>query len=850
MSVLWLLLAVAHASPRLTDPVHPVAQAVSLSVDPAVDTVSGTASLDLVVEQRVGHFHLHGEELTVTGAVLRKGGRTLPVTITPVDGGRLRVDLGNMVPRGRYTLVIDYTGPVHTQPYGLYRFTENAQNYLVTQLEADDARTVWPSFDEPGFKVPFTLTVRAPEGLAVVSNGAVAQTTVADGVQTVRFSPTPPIPSYAGALAVGPYASVEVPGLGVPSRVYVPDGHLDAASSTVAELPGVVQALEAWFGEPYPYAKLDLIAASDFAFGAMENPGAIVMAERLMVPEERETARDRQWLVEVLAHEVAHQWFGNLVTMAWWDDFWLNESFANWMGGRILHHLHPAFRRDLDEVRATQNMVGRDGMATVRPLRTEVDPAAVFETANFAVYPKGEALLTMVEAWVGPKAFQAGIRDYLAAHRWGNATADDLFTALSKAGGQDVAPVLRSFLDAPGAPLLTFVVGDALTVQQARYARLGAGELPHQPWHVPLHLRVGFKDGTTRLVDAVVREPAADLGLTDVAWVMPMAEGVGYFAWDLQDEPWSALLDATPMLDAREQVAVLGNAELLVDAGRRDAAWALGLVSTLDWATDPEIVGSALGLADYAWVAEDLRDEALEEAAHSWLRGTLRPWLDAIGPTSQAGESPAAVGLRRRLMQGLAAAGDEGVRATARTMGEAYLGDPTSIDPELVAWAMGVWVEDAPPTVQEDLLSRAMAATDPGLRARWLGWAGAVRGPEATGRALELALASGTTFGDMFALLGGVADAHEDDEAFVPNWVMEHYDEVAAKLPPQFRMRLAGLGGGCDMALFERTRDFFQVPSRMVPGVERVLAETEAGVTACVARREAHGASVRAFLAE
>ncbi|MBX2800887.1 MAG: M1 family metallopeptidase [Myxococcales bacterium] len=843
----------ALADDRLQTGVMPLEQRIEIAVDPASPDIEGQVWITLEIPERLQSFELHGEGITVAEATLRRKGRSKRLGATAVAEGsdRLRITSDRPLRPGTWELHLQYTGSVHEQAYGLYRFDHEGRPYLVTQLEADDARTVWPCFDEPIYKIPWKVSVRAPAELAVISNAPVLDVSVEEGSQRVDFDWTPRVPSYAMALAVGPYVGTEVQDVGVPSTIYTVQGKEALSASLAADLPAVVSHIEGWFGLDYPYAKLDWIAVPDFAFGGMENPGAVVIHQGLLAHPSRMTPEKRSTIIRVAAHEVAHMWFGDLVTLAWWDDFWLNESFAEWLGEQTLHAIAPEYRGEVKRVANVVSMVRSDGAATSRPIRTEVDPAAVFQSANFAAYPKGEAILDAVQAWIGPEAFQKGLKRYLQRHAWGNATHSDLFQALEESSGRPVGQVLAGFLDAPGAPALTFTRKDngKYHVTQRRYAVMGA-EVSGGPWQVPLHLRVGRPDGSVVLLDRLVESDDEVLDLGEVAWMHPTGEGFGYLAWSLDDASMEALLQAMPQLDAPERRSLIGSVALQLASGERTAGEVFDALAAFQAETDPALIDALLPILATVKVAENLDDPKLEALMNQWRIARLRPLLDQLGPRPEGGESPDRRRLRRALLSALADAGDREVRKQARGLGKAFLDDPASVDPRLARWGLMVLAEEPPRGMRRMLLKKAEATTDLDLRALYLSAYAAVPGDAARDAALAMALGDDANARDMFMLMGGLGhtrtgDAHED---FMLDWVMENYEAIADKLAPDFRMFLAGSGGGCDRERFERSVGFFSHPDRKVAGTDRVLAETRERVERCILRRERHGADVRTYL--
>jgi cytosol alanyl aminopeptidase len=853
--MLWMV-ADALAGDRLEGPVRPTSQRVELAIDPARTDFSGTTSIRIEVSEKVTGFSIHADELALESvAIGRPGRRAKPAVASAAERGIVRIDAGRKLKPGEWEVHLDFVGQLRAQTYGLYRFEVDGAPYVASQFQADDARTAWPCFDEPSFKVPLELVVTAPEGLTVIGNAPVAATAPgAEGQTVTRLAPTPPIPMYAAALLVGPYSGTEIPGLPVPGSVYTVAGHEAYAEGVVQSLPQVVDGLEDWFGTPQPYAKLDVVVVPEFSFGAMENPGAIVAAEQFTPPPARATPAQAEYTHHMLAHEVAHLWFGDLVTMRWWDDLWLNEAFAEWMGRRITHEQRPEFAGEIGQVQRLAGMLRSDAARSSQPLRTEIDPTAVFETSNFAVYPKGEALLDMVERWIGPEAFQTGLRAYLERHAWGNAAAADLFAALGEASGQDVGAVMNPYLDHPGAPWLQFegAPGEPVTVTQRPLAMAGAEPPWEGPWTVPIRVRVGRSDGSAEVVTAVV-EPGQDLVLElgdDVAWFMPAADGIGYYAWSVSDRALEALLAAEALTPAERAnvVQMLGIQRL---AGARTLGDVLARVAALTEADDLAGMEVTAGQLGAIRLVDVIGDPALVEAANGWLRARLRPVLDRIGVEPAAGEPVPTAELRTRLLYMLAEAGDPDVVAAGEQLGLRAASDP-SLPPALAAFGLRTLARHTatPTATQQMLLEWAEAAPDAASRRRLLGAFGQVVGAEALEVAFARAVDPETPPSDATAiLLDGVTDRGDEAEGDrVLELAMANHEALLAKTPPVWAPYLARFGSGCSEARLERTRAFYGDEARVRPGTDGVLAELADEVGTCRRRIEEDAPSLRALL--
>lgn len=836
-----LALALAHAADgRLDPPVRPTAQSVQLTLDPAADGYTGTTTITLDVPERTQSFQLHSEDLDVSA--VRVGQGKLGEATFTVRGSRLTITSPRVLKPGEAVVELDFANDYRTDLAGLYKTTEKDRPYLVTQFEADDARTAFPCFDEPSFKIPWTVELITPPGLTTLANQPVVETRpVADGVLH-RFSPSPPMPSYLVALAVGPFDAVPVEAA-VPSTVYSPAGTASHTAELVRQIPRHHDVLADWFGSPLPYDKLDFVVVPEHAYGGMENVGLVTVSDRLLLDPDTATASQRSWVGEVTAHEIAHMWFGNLVTMAWWDDLWLNESFASWMGLKASDAVlgdHP--NRQARVWRAFDAMA-LDGRAAMLPVRTEVDPEHVFETTNNLAYPKGQAVLSMTEQWMGTAAFQQGLRAYMDAHRFGNARAADLFQALSDASGVDVGSLLQPYLDVPGAPLLVFErTPTGFAVTQSRYATLGSTVESTTRWTVPLVGRNATGEVRAMLEgDGVVE--------TGDGWFLPMAAGVGYFGWDFADPAdLDALVAAAEVLTPAEQTALVMNLRNLTAAGRLDLGRMLALYTQLVGVVHPSVERSMLYELG---TAEEVVDAELEEAFARWLRDAWGPRLDHYGLDAADDEPTQVTQTRRKLLDWL---GEHGrhpqVLALWATRVEAFLADPGSASPRDVRRPFLAFAATQDASFQARMLERAVATDDPELRRLYLLAFGSVDGEDARTRALAWALEDGRTFEDTFVVMGAVyddADLHGDEAL---QWTIDHWSILRDRIPVQYHALMVGMGGGCSEARFERARTFFTSLSPQPAGLDRRLAETAEAVQACIQRRETHRPALAAFLAD
>ncbi len=542
---------------RLPGGVRPLRYAIDLSLSPGEEPFTGIVDLEIEIERPLDLLWLNADNLTVSEATLTLAGApagdsesALHPRIVPGGEDFVGLALASPVGPGRARLHLVFSGQARVkETRGIFRRKEGADWYLYTQFEEIGARRAFPCFDEPRFKVPWQLTLRVPKGLTAVSNAPLLQDGSPgehadrddEGRTAFRFAPTRPLPSYLVAFAVGPLEFAEGPPSGskkVPFRVVTPRGQRDQAAYAVAATPQLLTLLETYFGTPYPFDKIDIIAVPLFG-GAMENPGLITFSRGLLLttPQEETLARQRRFST-VMAHELAHMWFGDFVTMDWWDDIWLNESFANWMENKIVEQWKPGWDVPLQRVRRRNRAMETDSLISARRVRQPIESKDDIANAFDAItYDKGSAVLAMFEGWIGSEAFRKGVQRYLSRHAWGNANAEDFFAALSEDAQRDVAPAFRSFLDQGGVPMVTGTLAcsadepPVLRLDQSRYLPSGSKGSDRQTWRIPICIRYGTEQSGEHRRCLLLENASTDLPLEGSCptWLVPNEGMSGYY---------------------------------------------------------------------------------------------------------------------------------------------------------------------------------------------------------------------------------------------------------------------------------------------------------------------------------
>jgi cytosol alanyl aminopeptidase len=797
--------APAEAGAAAGDPgLVPLAYQLELAIDPDAHGYRGTVRVEVALSAPTRTIWLDGEDLAITEARVTADGAAVaahPAADPPP--GRVGVSLAQAIGPGAATLELGFTAD-YRHDDGIFVQDAGGRRYVFSDLEPIDARRAFPCFDEPRWKTPWTVSLIVPARMTALANApALATTPVGRGRVRVDFAPTPPLPTYLVAIAVGPFELVEAAGGPIPARIVTPAGRAADAARAAAFTPELLAAAVALLDRPVPFAKLDIVAVPRFA-GAMENPGLVtVAADLLLAPADDRAERT---LALVLAHEIAHLWFGDSVTLGDWRDLWLNEGFASWMADELLARWRPAWATRRDEVRARREAMADDDAPGAHPLRPPVlaNPRALFDRLT---YQKSAALLHMIEAWVGEASFLDALRGYLDRHAGGTATTADALAALAPLGAE-VAEVLEGLLTTRGVAHLEAELtcrGDA-RLHLRRRARAGD---PGEDVRVPACVR--WHDGRQARRACTLVGEAATLPLGDrcPTWIHPNAGATGYYRWSLRGAPLAPLVAAGAGDDAeRIDAAQAIRTGLASGLPLPEIAAALAAAAAAEL---PEVV--ELAVADYRALHDDLVPPAARRAVAAHLGAALAPTVRRLGTTPRPGEPdddrrlrPIALGAAGGL------AGDPRVIAWARRETDRWLAAqarpasrPGGERPprELVAAALAIAAAHADDRlaarlrqVAGDSLGRDPAA----LAARSLGHLPRARALAALDAALAGELPTPATFRLAVHLLGR-RDTGRDTAAALArhgDWLGLALASASLCDPEVFDRLAAGAGAGDD----------------------------------------------------
>ena len=846
-----LVVFLSHAAPaaaqRLPDAVVPVHYTLWFAPDLATATFRGRATIDVEVRNRTASVTLNAAEIRFGDVTIASGGYTQPARVALDEANEtatLTVD--RALAKGPASIQIAFTGTLNDKLRGFYLSTSNGRRYAVSQMEATDARRAFPSFDEPAFKATFDISLAVNAADTAISNGAQLSDTPGPepGTHTVQFARTPRMSTYLVALLVGDFACRSGGTGGVTIRICSTPDKLPLTGFALEAAERQVRFFSDYTGIPYPFGKLDIVGLPDFAAGAMENAGAITFREEyLLADPDRGSVGARKTIASVVAHEIAHQWFGNLVTMRWWDDIWLNEGFATWMESKALAAWHPEWHADLDEVDEAQGAVATDALRTTRAVRTPVTTAnEINEVFDAIAYQKTAAVLRTAEAFVGSELFRRGVMTYLRTFSYANATGDDFWTTVARATGKPVDRIMKPYIERPGVPLVSVnerCVGNTttLTLSQERVAGEPSPRAPDssQTWAIPVCVKAA--DGSVRceLLDRRARARSFP-GCVQGSFVN--ADARGYYLTAYSTSDLAALADrARTTLTPPERLSLLGDSWWLTRAGRYDVGVYLDLTASL--ASDPTPSITQRISSTLAFTADVMVSATDRPRFEAWIRAGFGPELAALGLPGDSGDSDETQTRRAALLSLVGSTGGSpDVRQRARMMALQYIDDPRALPATLAATVLNVAALDGDRALYDRYLSRLQTlAGTPEEYYRFLNALTSFRDPALVQRTLEFAISPQVRTQDASQLIGGLLSRPwARDAAWV--FVSTRWDTLTRRLDgfQGVPAIVRSAGGFCSRANADQLRAFFA--AHPVQVAERTLRQSLERIETCATIRE------------
>ena len=685
---------------KLPKEVRPSEYAIRIEPNLNKLTFSGSETIKLQMDKPVTKLVLNALEMEIASASL--DGKPLPKKAIVLDAGEqtLTLNLPNELPAGEHELMLAFSGKINQQGQGLFyaRYQEQGTNekktMLGTQFEATDARRMFPCWDEPSYRARFQLTAVVPKNFMAVSNMPIEQEKDLEGKKEVQFAITPSMSSYLVVLCAGELDAIENEQDGVKLRVIATKGKAEMGRYALESAARILHYYNDYFGIPYPLPKLDLIAIPGGFGGAMENWGGITYYESvLLFDPQNSSTRTKQDIFAVVAHEMAHQWFGDLVTMAWWDNLWLNEGFASWMGSKCTDHFNPEWnewqRRSVS--RDPSRRVGfpkdiamqYDARSTVHPVQqpitTEAEAGSAFDEIT---YRKGQSIIRMLESFLGENVFRDGIRKYIAGHKYSNSTTADLWQALTESSGKPVGEIAPSWTEQPGVPLVKVNrQGSTIKLAQERFT-VNFPNPPALQWQVPLTYVTQDQAATNGFL---LRDPAADLPneLPPERAIKFNVSDAGYYRVEYDDASWKLLSEQIDRLSEADRVNLLTDAWALVEANRKPFSHYLALVNLV--LKDDQLAVYDQISDTLVFINRLLAGDPIRPRFQQFARALLRPAFDRLDWNPKPGEVVSRSFLRGSLIRGLGVLDDSDIIAGCRSRFDRFLSDPSAIPPDLRA---------------------------------------------------------------------------------------------------------------------------------------------------------------------
>jgi aminopeptidase N len=765
-----------EAPTQLPRTVRPSHYFVAITPDAGSLRFKGQVTIDIEVLQSTPSITLNAIDMIFSKVSLSSSNDKITFAVPKVDvdadAQTVTFVFAKSIAPGRYRLAMKYTGKIGTQANGLfaldYDTKQGKKRALYTQFENSDARRFIPCWDEPAYKATFDLEVNVPAAQMAVSNMPLAATAdVVGGTKTVRFATSPKMSTYLLFFGLGDFDRATTKLGDTEIGVVTQKGLGAQAAFALDSAKTILREYNDYFGRPYPLPKLDNIAApgrSQF-FGAMENWGAIFTFERAMLLDPTFSDQgDQQVVFEDEAHEMAHQWFGDLVTMRWWDDLWLNEGFASWMEGRTTAKLHPEWNTALAAVGVRERAMGLDAVATTHPIVQHIETVEQASQAFDSItYSKGESVIRMLEAYVGADAWRDGVRRYMRAHTHGNTVSDDLWREIEAAAGKPITAIAHDFTLQAGVPLIRFERsacangGTTLTLHQDEFSKDRPDKTPLR-WRVPV---IAMTIDGGKAVRALVNDGNAALSVPSCGTVVVNAGQSGYFRTLYSREQLAAIKGDFVKLATIDQLGIMNDVWSLGLAGREPVSDYLDLAMAVPADADPQvwgdIAGSLTALDDYY-----RGDEARQAAFRRYAIARLQPVLARTGWTARPGEAAPMKNLRTKLIAALGSFGDPEIIAEARRRYDAQSTDPSAMPAELRKTLLAVVARHADAAMWDRMHASALAEKTPLIKDQLYALLSSSEDEALARRALDLALTDEPGATNGAAMLSAVSRLHPD----------------------------------------------------------------------------------------
>ncbi len=841
-----------HAQ-RLPTSVRPDHYTLLLTPDLKKATFSGDESIDITLNQPMSSVTLNAAEIDFQKVTVNAGGKEQTAQVTlDKDKQQATFAFPAQLDSGKATLHIAYTGILNGQLRGFYLSKTAKRNYAVTQFEPTDARRAFPSFDEPAYKATFDISLVVDKGDTAISNTNIVSDAPGPvaGEHTIHFATTPKMSTYLVAFLVGDFQCLSGSSDGVPIRACATPDKVQYGQLALSSAEYILHYYDTYFGIKYPMPKLDMIALPDFEAGAMENFGAITYRETdLLADEKTASVGTKKNIASVVAHEMAHQWFGDMVTMEWWNNLWLNEGFATWMENKPLEAWKPEWNISQDVASGLNGTLNLDAQRVTRTIRANAEtPDQINEMFDGITYGKAGAMLLMVENYLGEETFRQGVHNYLAAHIYGNATAEDFWNAQTANSHKPVDKIMESLVAQPGEPLLTFAptASGEVSVAQRRFflnPKAASGD-QQQTWTIPVCFKFGVADQACELLS----QQQQALKTPQAQFLFANAGGKGYYRTAYDPKDYTTLLSNVESgLQPTERISVVGNEFALVRAGQSSVGDYLNLAAALKGDTSADVIGSVASGVRTIYNQIAANDEERKQLS-TWVRETFSPELKRVGMPS-ASDTPEKRELRASLFGLLGEYGnDPMVIEASKHITEQFLKDPSSVDATLAQPATEIAAEHGDAQLFDALQKAFESGSNPEIQDGALRSLAFFDNPELAKRSLDYAVSGKVRNQDSIIQLAIMLQRPETRD-LAWQYIQANWPKVKAQTTEMMGGALVGSSGSfCTAQRRDEVTTFFT--QNKVPAAERALKRAQDQIGDCMDLRAAQGPKLQAWLAQ
>jgi len=830
-----------------------------LSLDPNIEQkqFSGEETIDVNVKAPVKEIVVNSLDLEISEAEVISGGRTQKANlIYDKPNEMIRLQFSDTIVAREAQIHLKYTGKLTEGLRGLYLSKTSRREYAVTQFEGTYARMMFPCFDEPGFKATFDLTTTADRGDTAISNGRIVNDQPAEGNRhRITFSTSPKMSTYLVALAIGDWQCLSRTVDGVPIRVCTVPERKEYGAFALDVAAHSIQFYNQWYGIKYPFGKLDMLAIPDYEWGGMENTASIFYRDSALLLDEKHASVFRKRSQSVtIAHEIAHQWFGDLVTAAWWDDIWLNEGFATWMSRKPIEAWHPEWHLDDDAAAEAQQIIGVDSLPSARAIHGNPStPSEIKEMFDGITYEKGGAVLRMLESYVGPEVFRKGVNAYLAAHANGNATSADFWQAEAEASGKPVDKIMPTFVLQPGVPVIALsnacIAGrEKLQFNQERFLISRESQRTNGPelWRIPVCIKTG--PALDDVCTTIVQRTQPDHLTGCPPWVFGNANASGYYRVEYTPQNLKGLAaDAAKDLNVPERISLVEDAWALTRSGKTSVADFLDVSQNFRGEQSRHVVDLLANHLQYveAALVSSAQDR---QKFNAFVRPQFSPLAKQLGWEPRADDSDEQKALRSSLLEILGTAGDPDAIAVARKLVREYMHEPSSVDATLAGPAFSIAAENGDAALYQQFAEALNGSKSGDEYYHYLFALADFRQRQLVDGTVELIDAGKVRQQDYPRFFGALLGNPASREV-AWKYLKDHWTDLAQKVTSFGGAgAVSALGNACSAEMHDDVKQFFE--RHPAPGAQRAVQQSLNRIDNCVEFKQAQEKNLQSWLAK